>query len=352
MPADSISNAFFPVLSYSSDSGFMGGGIYSRYDYTGGVLPYRSYLQSTAVISTKGFVKFEAAYEKVGTFGSDIRSTTELFFNRITYNNYFGIGNSTTFDKQLWEDEYYFFETLSGGAAFRGRKPLYRRGASSFDLFAGIGLEYHISYERMSSSSYANFTPNGSKGGWTTLLETGFVWENRNSEFNPTSGNRVELEVRHAPFFLSRYEFTTLKLDVRKYVNLFDRLTLALRAEGRHAGGDVPFWEFSTLGDQGRLRGYPLNRFQGNSAISVNAELRTWFLHFPEYTAKIGVQLFTDAGRVFTAGDDAGDLLRGYKQTFGIGGALSVYNPDFILRGDLGFSEDVARIYVGIGYLF
>ncbi|MDZ7683308.1 MAG: hypothetical protein U5J63_16775 [Fodinibius sp.] len=41
-----------------------------------------------------------------------------------------------------------------------------------------------------------------------------------------------------------------------------------------------------------------------------------------------------------------------YKQTIGIGGAMSIFNPDFILRGEVGFSEEVSRIYIGIGYLF
>jgi hypothetical protein len=73
---------------------------------------------------------------------------------------------------------------------------------------------------------------------------------------------------------------------------------------------------------------------------------------FPKYASKIGVHVFSDAGRVFTGDDEASDLFNGYKQTIGFGGVLSLFNPDFILRGEMGFSEDASRIYIGVGYTF
>ncbi len=146
---------------------------------------------------------------------------------------------------------------------------------------------------------------------------------------------------------------TTARLELRQYFYLFNWLTIANRLEARHAGGDVPYWEMSTLGDSQTLRGYPLNRFKGKSSVAYNLELRGWVLQFPEfYNLKFGTQLFTDVGRVFTGSDDFDDLFEGYKQTVGFGGAMSIFNPDFILRGEIGFSEDVSRIYIGVGYMF
>lgn len=55
---------------------------------------------------------------------------------------------------------------------------------------------------------------------------------------------------------------------------------------------------------------------------------------------------------VFPKGENLGDLLSGLKQTFGIGGAVSILNPDFILRGEIAFSDEINRVYFGIGYLF
>jgi outer membrane protein assembly factor BamA len=117
--------------------------------------------------------------------------------------------------------------------------------------------------------------------------------------------------------------------------------------------GNVPYWELSTLGGENNLRGYPLNRFYGKTSIAYSLELRAWFLRFPRlFGLKFGGQLFTDTGRVFTGSDDINDVFDGYKQTIGFGGAMSIFNPDFILRGEIGFSDEVSRIYVGIGYLF
>lgn len=349
---DSIKNALVPVAGYSSDVGLMGGVLYSRYDYTGNVRPFNNYIKSTAVTSTKGFVKVEGLYEQTQTFGSNIRSSYQLFFSRLANNNFFGIGNNTTYRDQLWDDEYYYFESISLSLDLVFRKPIYKDFGSRFDILAGLGTSYQIPYVRQSNSSFNLSMPNGSKGGFVNYLSTGFIWENRDNEFVPQKGNRAEFEIRFAPKYLSEYALTTFRLDLRQYFYLFDFLTIANRLEARHASGDVPYWQLSTLGDDYSLRGYPLNRFQGNSSISYNLELRSWMFTFPEYAVKIGVHLFTDAGRVFTGEDVAADLFRGYKQTAGFGGALSLFNPDFILRGEMGFSEDVKRIYVGIGYTF
>lgn len=350
--SDSIKQALVPVAGYSSDIGLMGGILYSRYDYTGNIQPFNNYIKASAVTSTKGFVKVEGWYEQTQTFGRNIRSSYQLFLNRLANNNFFGIGNNSTYSEQLWDDEYYFFESVNLSLDIAYRKPLYKDADSRFDILGGLGTSYQVPHVRQENSSFNRRMPNGSDGGFVNYLSTGFVWENRDNEFDPHSGNRVQFKIRFAPGFASEYALTTFRLDMRQYFYVFDFLTIANRLEARHAAGDVPFWELSTLGDDYSLRGYPLNRFQGNSSLSYNLELRSWMFTFPEYAVKIGVHLFTDAGRVFTEENDAADLFEGYKQTVGFGGALSLFSPDFILRGEMGFSEDVSRIYVGIGYTF
>jgi outer membrane protein assembly factor BamA len=179
------------------------------------------------------------------------------------------------------------------------------------------------------------------------------IWENRDSEFDPHRGNRAELDLRVAPELISSYGLMSARLELRQYFYLFNWLTIANRLETRHVTGNVPYWELSMLGGQDNLRGYPLNRFMGNSLLAYTLELRGWFLKFPELeNLKFGGHLFTDTGRVFTGSDDLDDLFSGYKQTIGFGGTMSVFHPDLILRGEIGFSEDISRIYIGVGYLF
>lgn len=350
--ADSLSSTLVPVIAYSSDEGWVGGAVYSRISYRGDDEPFFSHLQASALVSTKGFVEIQGRREQITTFGRDLRSEAEIFLNRYAFNNYFGVGNGTSFSRERWEDEYYFFDDLGVGGAFRVRHPLYRKGRSRLDLSLGLASEYHISYVRKEDSKFFQALPNGDEGGWVNLLESGVIWENRDSEFDPRRGSRLDLRVRFAPHGLSDFDFTTLRLTMRHYFRLLGFVTVAQRLQGRHAGGDVPYWELSRLGDDHTLRGFALNRFQGRSSLSYTLELRTWLVEFPAYGLKFGGQLFTDAGRVFTSRDDAGDLLEGYHQTFGFGGAMSAFNPDFILRGDIGFSRDMTRLYIGIGYMF
>lgn len=350
---DSLTSSFFPILGYSSDIGLLGGGVYSRFDYRGDTEPFRTHWQSLAAISTKGFIKVEAQFEQTGSFGTDLRSDLNLFIDRLAYDNYFGVGNRTTYSDQLWENDFYFFESLSIGFTADVRETLYRSGATKFDWLLGLGTEYEIPHTKQQNSLFNQVRPLGFSGGWVNFLKTGLLWENRNNEFDPTRGNRAELSIRYAPsFLLSDYEMAVVNADLRQYVKLFHTITVAGRARVRHATGDVPYWELSALGEDNSLRGYPRNRFLGKSSVEYNLELRTWVLEFPAYQIKLGGQLFTDVGRVFTAGDDLGDLFEGYKQTFGFGGAISLFNPDVILRGEIGFSDNGSQIYIGAGYMF
>ena len=351
--ADSLSSAVVPVVSYSSIEGLVGGALYNRYDYRGSVQPFRNYLQSSALVSTKGFIEVKARYEQTRSFGQPIRSIYDLFVQRYTTDIFFGMGNNTRFSESRWDNDYYYFESVASGLSYKARYPIYREDRRQLDVMGGAGIEYHIPYISQDNSSFAQEMPNGSSGGWVNYLNTGLIWENRDSEFDPNSGNYAELELRYSPDITSDFSLATTRLELRQYVQLFNFVTVANRLEARHVTGDIPFWERSTLGGQNNLRGYPLNRFQGQTSLAYSLELRAWILQFPQlFGLKFGGQLFTDTGRVFTKNDDFNDIFSGYKQTVGIGGAMSVFNPDFILRGEIGFSNEVSRIYIGVGYLF
>jgi hypothetical protein len=349
---DSMDYAFVPLLSYSSDLGFAGGALFSHYDYRGHAQPFNRYIEVAAIASTKGLIKVNGILEQTNSFGSNVRSRVKVDFDRLANDNFFGVGNTTGFDKERWEDDYYFYKSISTGAEYRGQKPIYKAGSSHLDVIGGVGLEYHIPYVLLENSAFNRFTPNGSKGGFLGFFKAGLIWENRDSEFDPGKGNRIALEFFGAPSLTSEYSMAAYRIDLRQYARFFNTITLAIRLEGQHAAGDVPYWRLPTLGDDYTLRGYPLNRFKGASSIASNLELRTWVFRIPSYNIKLGGQLFTDVGRVFTEEDDWGDLFHNYKQTYGFGGAISLFSPDFILRGDIGFSEEVSRIYIGIGYAF
>lgn len=352
---DTIATAVLPAIAYSSDLGLLGGLIFNRHDYTGNVKPFNNHMASIAIFSTKGYIESYVAFDNTNTLNTDWRTYYELYLNRIFKNNYFGIGNLTTFDENRWDNDFYFFESLDFGVDIKGRKPLYRSGENQrLDLLVLLGAAYQNSYVRDDTSSFALDPPPGSEGGKLNYIGTGFIWENRDNEFDPHRGNRVELELKYAPSFLfSDFEMGKLQFEARQYKSfqLGREITLAGRVRFIHTVGDVPYWEMPVLGETKNMRGYPLNRFMGKSSVVYTLEARSWLIDLP-YNSRFGVHAFTDAGRVFTEDDDINQFFQDNKQTFGVGVAASLLNPDFILRAELGISDEITRFYVGIGYTF
>ena len=80
-------------------------------------------------------------------------------------------------------------------------------------------------------------------------------------------------------------------------------------------------------------------------------ELRTWLFSVWKGRIRVGSQLFWDTGRVYSD-EDSAQLFDDWKHSFGAGTAFSLFNPDFIVRADAGFSDEAFRIYFGAGYVF
>jgi hypothetical protein len=45
-------------------------------------------------------------------------------------------------------------------------------------------------------------------------------------------------------------------------------------------------------------------------------------------------------------------MLYDHKLTLGLGGVMSIFTSDFIMKAEIGFSEDGTGIYLGTGYSF
>jgi hemolysin activation/secretion protein len=81
-------------------------------------------------------------------------------------------------------------------------------------------------------------------------------------------------------------------------------LTVAARGGGKHVLGDTPYYEAAYIGGAGTLRGFPSQRFAGDSALFGSAELRVPMPSagfFPR--GSVGVFGLCDAGRVFLDGE-------------------------------------------------
>jgi hypothetical protein len=114
---------------------------------------------------------------------------------------------------------------------------------------------------------------------------------------NVALGNTLDLKG-------SRYESTTLHVDVRNYLTISDRVVFAQRFVSRNAwGSDLQLFY---LGGSWDLHGYEFRQFAGKRTLLLNSELRfplidRFVLKFPvgmiEFPLFRG-SLFLDAGRV------------------------------------------------------
>ncbi|MDG5767414.1 BamA/TamA family outer membrane protein [Balneolales bacterium ANBcel1] len=360
VPGDTTITGIFPAAIYTSDVGLLGAVLVSRYRYHPRIQPYVSRTELGLEASTRGLFSLKLKYEQTETFGRPVRSRWRLDGEKNPVETFFGIGNDTGFDKELWDDGYYYFEVYRAGFEWMGRHAVYRnnRGRGSggqLDVTATLGVHYEKATDRQ-DELMGEWRPRGIEGGFLSKVGAGLLWENRDNEFAATRGNRLRISGTWAPGGITgEFPMAKLSADIRQYVTLpvpYFRPVLAARTVGVIAHGSVPYWEQPYLGDHYTVRGYPFHRFRGNASVLYNLELRTWVYEYPEYSFRLGVHTFHDGGRVFAGDDGLGDLFRDYHRTFGGGIAISIFSPDLILRLDAAFSDEMFRFYGNVGYMF
>ncbi len=349
-----VQTSLLPILGYTSDTGLFGGIFLQRINYgNSSDQPFRNNFRTDIGGSLKGELKFQAIFDQTSTFNTDIRSrlATELFRSR--YTHYFGLGNDTAFSESLISEEFYYYELRTAELLFQGRKTVGEFGFyGNFDLFTNIQISYTDASEVVDDSRISQDIANLSLNGWLNKLGAGIILDDRDSEFDPTEGFRYEAGFQGSHSLIgSDTNLFDLWLEVRHYLEVIPNIVFAQKIRAEYQIGDAPFWGLSTIGDEKGLRGYYLDRFRGNHSVIHIIEARTWLFSIFDDQIKFGGQLFWDTGRVFSE-NDSNQFFDDWKHSYGFGGAISLLNPDFIIRGDMGFSNEAVRIYAGIGYIF
>ena len=124
--------------------------------------------------------------------------------------------------------------------------------------------------------------------------------------------------------------------------------------------GRVPFYglprlgfsdhDRRALGGFGTLRGYKIQRFLGESAVLLNAELRWFFGEWRFWGQHLapGLATFVDTGRTY---DDVDLSFVRWKTGAGFGFRLA-WNLATLVSFDLGFSEEDTIFYLELGTNF
>lgn len=342
-----------PIAGYSSDMGLIGGILLQRINYGYNIRPFLSNLATDFTISTKGNLIANVNYERTRLLDTDVRSLIEFTGQRFRQAHYFGIGNQTEYSGDLFEDEYYFFENREFSFYYQARKTILSFGQfGQLDLTASADFSYLNGISRGEETKYAEDTPFGFGKSWANKGGMGFIADSRDNEFAPVRGFRYEASFESSSQIVgSEYTYSEIRMDVRHYLTLFRNVVLAQKFNVESIRGEAPFWDLAIIGGDNGLRGYHMQRFRGDQSVFHLLELRSWLFSFWNDDIRIGNQLFWDTGRVFSR-NDSDEIFNNWKHSFGGGMAISLFNPDLILRMDVGFSDETYRINFGTGYFF
>ena len=350
-----------PAANFNSDEGFGYGVAAQAYQYGDGTFkPYRYTIQPLVFLTTKGRRDISVFFDAPHYLPYDWRVGAYLGLEQQTATPYYGVGNSTVYDKALEDgaNPYYY---RYGRKGLRFNTDFQRPIAGPLRVLAGTGFRTSkIDETPFDSGTTLLSQENGGVAiptGRTVTGRVGLVYDTRDQETGPTRGIWAEaLAQQGADVFGATHEFTRVTGTARAYIPLNGRLVWAQRVVAQSLSGQVPFYELVTiqgsfkddegLGGAGTVRGLPKNRYIGKKLVFVNEELRYRAADFKIRSRESALILstFFDAGRVSSGNSDL---------HYGYGGGVRVrYGPNFVVALDVAHSKEATPIYIGLGYPF
>lgn len=223
------------------------------------------------------------------------------------------------------------------------------------------------------------------KGGNTTLLKIGLVYDTRDNESNPMKGIWTDMQLLLSPEFLgSDYAYTRIALTHRQYLTLIGKkLSFAYRLSYQaKLSGEVPYYMlpfvYNTapnrtrdgLGGAKSIRGILRDRVVGDDFSYGNFEFRWKFLRTVVLNQNIYIALntFTDMGMTLKkyTFDKSGipeeesaiffpDKKESLHIAYGAGLHLAL-NENFIVAIDYGRAvkkeDGTSGLYIGLNFLY
>lgn len=331
---EEVYSALVPIVFYTSDTGFAGGGLYQRF-YPSGIN-----------LSLAGFYTQK---NQINVFYNSSFFSPELPWwikyggsGRYYPESFYGVGPETSLDNEERYINVGINQNLSAyrqiapglylGPALRYRwtdivdpdenglidqgEPL---GSEGYQLLAGglglgsgrdpLPLGEHLSFYYEAALYYAATIAGDSASAWLIENDLRFYWE----------------LVSIAPFLVDH--------------------RIALQEYSQIATDDLPFAELPAIGGSSRLRGYAADRFRDTSALLLQGDYR-----FPIYKRFKGA-LFAAVGNVGSQWNDYRDS----DLKFAAGGGLRFQmgpTPDTSFRLDLAFSDEDFGVYFTFGEAF
>ncbi|MFH0992576.1 MAG: BamA/TamA family outer membrane protein [bacterium] len=328
---------WLPILMYDTDVGF-------GYGVKGFLLNQFQWSESFDVLafnSTKGerwyrFVfslpDFELRQGTLYPLSFDLIVDYDKYLN----NNFYGLGNASSDDDR----ETYTKEPLDI-VAMMGR-------GFSQQFVGQAGIKYRTvrSFNFESNSLFARTLPAINKdrsSGFTLMLSARY--DSRDSYINPSHGQVLQGDIEMGSRQMgSDYSLVNTSITFQTFHVLgYPKIVFAGRVIAQRVSGEnIPIHSLVSVGGGKTLRGYPQDRFLDKVGIVLNGELR-----FPIYW-RFGGVVGLDAGNVWQSADQVN--LRQWPANTLVG--LRFTMETFLVRMDLGFSNETTGFYLNFGHAF
>jgi len=349
-----VKYGFLPVLSFNTDDGLLFGGELKRYDYRN-TLPFKSFTRIALNYYTDGAFGFTINRNEVDVFGSDLRASTNFFSGQNFTDYYLGDTDKLGFDETRFDSSsYYAFKSFRLDMGGFTRIPIIRDGATDrIDMKFGLRFIYETPWGTPESRFIYDQNIEGNDGAFLSLFDVGIILERRNSEFRAQRGYFLEIGTQYAPPVISTNHTIENYILALGFLPLSIKIPITLASKFRFQNtiGDSPYWFSPFLGGGTSLRGYMYRRFTSDNALSYSVEIRSWLFKIPFKNIELGANVFVDGGKAFS-NENWDKAFTNHNLTLGFGGVMAIFTPDYILKYDIGFSEDGIGIYLGTGYSF
>ncbi|MBD3412871.1 MAG: BamA/TamA family outer membrane protein [Candidatus Aminicenantes bacterium] len=321
-----------PIVFYQPETRIGAGG--------GGLITYRP--KGTPEDARPSSLYFQAYYTQNKQYGIELKP--ELYLKKEAYlfkgkiktskfpSKYWGIGNQTPDEAEENYTPRMVNLDLSIQRRILARERLY------------LGLQYKYENYTITESDpdgeLAAEQITGSTGG--RLSSLGFIlnWDRRDQIYSPHKGNYFQLTMDfYSPTLGSEFDFTSFKLDLRKYIPVFEHHVFAAQAVVQSVSGSPPFRHMSEIGGEMVMRGYYSGRYRDKSMLVIQTEMRfkVW--------KRIGMVVFAGAADL---ADQLGELSPGnFKYSAGLGLRILVVPKEGTnIRIDQGWGKGTSGFYI------
>ncbi|WP_434356008.1 BamA/TamA family outer membrane protein [Parasalinivibrio latis] len=169
-------------------------------------------------------------------------------------------------------------------------------------------------------------------------------YDSRDFEPNPEKGRLLSLEwVTYRDAVGSDFDYDRVTLNYREYLRVSPQSIIAWDVYGQGVTGDIPWYAYSELGSDKRMRGYYVGQYRDRYQLSAQVEWRH------QFNARHGMVAWVGAGNI---APDAGRLFgETWLPTAGLGYRFA-FKPRINVRFDFGVGKDSSGFYFHINEAF